>query len=300
MRVLVVAVVIAGCSGIGDEPIPVWLPADTIVGTLRPQIMQPPVPEAPRDVLRIATYNTYQGVEVDRVAPALLRDPELARVDVLLLQETEQVPYDEPSDAAALAAVMGMGYVYAPNSEAEDGTRGLSILSRFPVRDVEVMYLADAIELGFNNTSARAAVAVVIDAPSAPLRIVNVHLDVVLNIAERILQLRPVVFDQPSPIVVGGDVNTNDYVWSDPLIPLFPIDAAADTAQAPMLDAYMRELEYTTPTASLGDTWHGLPESMRLDAIYTRGVQNGAGAVQRELDHLSDHRPLWLDIKIQP
>jgi endonuclease/exonuclease/phosphatase family metal-dependent hydrolase len=79
------------------------------------------------------------------------------------------------------------------------------------------------------------------------------------------------------------------------------VDSVADTAQAPELDDYVRLLQFKTPTARFGDTWSGLPEDQRLDAIFTRGVEVGAGAVDRtdEVLDLSDHWPVWLDIVVR-
>ncbi len=286
----------AACDDADVAPV-VWIPIDAIDGPLRPDLAQPANPATPRDRFRVATYNTLKGLDPDALAPALLAHPALAHVDVWLMQETDR--FDDIADAARLAGALDMGYVYAPTSRMDDGTRGLSILSRFPVRDVEIMFLQSEWSIDLEETSARSAVAVEIDTPSGPLRIVNVHLDVAQNISERILQLRPAVFDTPTPILVGGDFNTNEYVWADPFIPLFPLDAAAETDQAPVLDEYMRAIGYDTPTSSFGDTWHGLPEDQRLDSIYVRGLATGDGAVERAIDQ-SDHWPVWLDIELRP
>jgi endonuclease/exonuclease/phosphatase family metal-dependent hydrolase len=146
--------------------------------------------------------------------------------------------------------------------------------------------------------AARAAVAAVIDTPGGPVRVVNVHLDVALNIPERILQLRPVILEAPDRVVVAGDFNTNDYVWAEATVPLLPLHAVADTSQAVALDRYMRGLGFRTPTAAFGPTWYGFPEDQRLDAIFTRGVEVGDGAVERALT-LSDHWPVWLDLEVR-
>ena len=297
MRVAVSLVVAASACTDADEGPAVWIPFDAIDGPLRPDLAQPANPVMPGERFRIGTYNTLKGLDDGWLAPAILGHPELAQVDVWLMQETDR--FDGIADAARLSVTLDMGYVYAPTSTMDEGTRGLSVLSRFPVRDVEVMYLQSGWSLELEETSARGAVAVVIDTPTGPLRIVNVHLDVAQNIGERILQLRPAVFDTPTPIIVGGDFNTNEYVWVDPFIPLFPLDTAAGTEQAPMLDDYMRAIGYDAPTSSFGDTWHGLPEDQRLDSIYVRGVETGVGAVERAIRQ-SDHWPVWLDIELRP
>lgn len=275
---------------------PAWAPADAIEGRLRPEINQP-APAARPGRLRVVTYNVRLGLEVEVVAPYFLSDPALSTADLVMLQEIDDDPAEGASDASQLAAALGLGFVYAPTYEVDGGTRGVAILSRFVLQDIEVMYLQEAPDL-LVPAAARAAVAAVIETERGPVRVVNVHLDYPLNITERILQLRPAIIDAPTPVVVAGDFNTNDYVWADGVIPLLPLDAVADTSQAKALDRYMRGLGFDTPTAELGATWNGLLENQRLDAVFTRGVPSGDGAVDRGLDD-SDHWPLWLDLDVR-
>lgn len=275
-----------------------WRPWDTIEGPRRPELVQPPAPAPPQARIRLVTYNTRLGVDVASLGPYLQADPILADADVVLLQETDGTFDAVPSDAARLAESLAMGHAYAPTIELEEGTRGIAILSRFELRDVEVMFLP-VLEETLLPESSRAALGVVIDTPSGPLRIINVHLDVGLNVAERIVQLRPAVVDAPTPVVVAGDMNTNDYVWAEGTIPLLPVDAAADTSQAAEVDDFMRALGYAAPTATFGATYDGLLEDYRLDAIYPRGVAARDGGVDRALE-LSDHWPIWLDLEVAP
>ncbi len=297
MRVLTPAAILAlglaaaGCSDAAHEPAPVWTPWDTIEGPFRPEVNHAASPAPGRDRLRVLTYNAWRGVDVDALAPYLLADhPELAAADLLLLQECDG-PDGATSDAARLAAELGMSHVYAPTWHTGAGTRGLAILSRFALREIEVMYLPDAAE-----PVTRTALAVVIDTPGGPVRVINVHLTPELNIIGRILQLRPAILEAPPRVVIAGDFNTNDYIWADETVPFLPLDAAADTSQADALDAYMRGLGFSTPTAGFGATWHGVLEDQRLDAIFPRGLPPGGGAVERALE-LSDHWPLWLDLE---
>lgn len=296
MRVLTPAAVLAaglaaGCSDATPGPVPVWTPWDAIEGPLRPEVGHAASPAPGRDRLRVLTYNTWRGVDVGALAPYLLTDPELARADLVLLQECDGQPDRSASEAARLAAELGMSHVYAPTWDTGGGTRGLAILSRFALREIEVLFLPEAAV-----PAARTAIAAVIDTPSGPVRVINLHLGAERNIAERILQLRPAILEAPPRVVVAGDFNTNDYIWAGARIPVLPLDAAAGTSQAVALDAYMRGLGFSAPTAAFGATWSGLPEDQRLDSIYPRNLVPGDGAVDRALDH-SDHWPLWLDLE---
>jgi endonuclease/exonuclease/phosphatase family metal-dependent hydrolase len=291
-----VACAVAGCSE--TDRVPEWTAWDAIDGTLQPEVQQIAIPAAPRATLRVVTYNVRRGIEVDDVAAHFASSPELSLADVILLQECTRGAGEPASDAASLAALLGMGHVYAPTGTGGDDTSGLAILSRFAMIDIAVLYLQDVVEVRtFDKVGG--AMRATIETTGGPLRVVNVHLDVPLNISNRVLQLRPAVLASPPLTVVAGDFNTNDYLWAVQTLPLLPLDASADTSQAGEVDAYMRGIGYATPTAPFGSTWGGLPENQRLDAIYTRGLFAGAGGIDRTIA-ISDHWPLWLDVGTAP
>ena len=286
------------CNDIDYDPVPVWTPVDTIDGRFRPQVQQVAPDLNPQGVLRVLTYNVFEGAEDKSIADYMLTHPDLAAADVIALQENEHHPGDDQSDAARLAGRLDMGYVFAPTGEdAEVGLKGMAILSRYPMQQIEVMRLQRRTEVELIDEASRAALAVTIETVNGPVRIVNIHLDVGHNIPERVLQLRPAVLDAPPPLVVLGDFNSNDYIWASEVVPLIPLDSIADTSQADALDDYMRTIGYETPTSALGNTWHGPGEEQRLDSIFVRGVVPGDRRVVRDLD-LSDHWPVWLDIAV--
>ena len=146
------------------------------------------------------------------------------------------------------------------------------------------------------DLSVRPRHRIALAATVAGVRLVDVHLDTRINIADRVLQLRPAVIDEPAPAVVGGDFNTNPYHWTAGLVPNLPANATVDTDQATLLDDYMRAAGYDTPTADLGPTQDAGVARLRLDALYTRGAVSGAAGVDRSLS-VSDHWPLWLDVQ---
>jgi endonuclease/exonuclease/phosphatase family metal-dependent hydrolase len=287
---VLIALATAGCSGVDDEPTPQWMPVEP----LGPELVQLTSPMKP--VIRVVTYNTYNGADLATVGEHLLLHPELVHADVIALQETVWPSGDPESDVAPFAAALGMGHVFVPLEQSPDGVHGLSFVSRFPLRDIEVMMFADYTGKDFLESDAsRAAISATIDTSLGPIRIVNVHLAVVTNIPERILQVRPAVLHPELPTVVMGDFNTNDYLWALETVPLTPLDATASTSQARALDSYMRAIGYATPTAGFGCTWQGYPECLRLDSVFTHGLASGAGGVDREIEY-SDHWPLFLDV----
>jgi endonuclease/exonuclease/phosphatase family metal-dependent hydrolase len=128
---------------------------------------------------------------------------------------------------------------------------------------------------------------------------VTVHLDTRMNVTQRILQLRPAVLDAPPRTIVAGDFNTNPYVWAEGAIPNVPAQTVAATDQGPILDDYMRAIDFDTPTAGVGDTQHVAGLGFRLDAIYTRALQVGTPHVAHDVGG-SDHWPLWIDVATAP
>ncbi|NVB76783.1 MAG: hypothetical protein HOV81_00175 [Kofleriaceae bacterium] len=298
LGILILIAASAACDNLDHEPVPVWTPPEEFDGPFGPEIEQVANPPAPGETLRLVTYNVLRGVDVDEDAEFFMRDPDLSKADVIALQEAQRPAGSLEADAAALAHRLQMGFVFVPTFDFDGELHGIALLSRFPLDDIRVMRLPDKTEVDTISPTAQAALRASIETTAGPVEIVNVHLDVALNMPERILQLRPAVIDEPSPVAVLGDFNTNDYIWIGESIPLLPLDAAADTSQADALDGYMRRIDYDTPTAAFGSTWFGFPENQRLDHIYTRGLATGAGGVVRDLE-TSDHRPLWLDVSAQ-
>jgi endonuclease/exonuclease/phosphatase family metal-dependent hydrolase len=289
---LVLLMALAGC-GTSLGPAGAWMAWEDIEGPLRPEVVPPPEPAVPGERIRVATFNVELGPDPEALARAIAADPDLARVDLLLVQEIEAYPGEPASRADRLAAALGMGHVYAPAREEGDGTHGLAILTRFALSDIEVMELPHA-DLG-SRSRRRIALAASIAAPAGTLRLVDVHLDTRINITDRIEQLDPAIPVAADRLIVAGDFNTNPYVWVEGTAPIPPADAVADTDQAPLLDDFMTAIDFATPTGELGATWHAGPFTARLDSIYLRGLTAGAGEVATDVDG-SDHWPLWLDV----
>lgn len=283
------AFLFCSCGGRSSEP-SVWIPIGAIDGPLRPEAGPPPAPRPPSSRLRFASYNVHFGEDVDGIAQALQKNPALASADVLLLQEIESHPHEGRSRSARLAERLGMTWVYAPARLAgEGGTHGNTILARFPIENAAVMRLPELL-------NQRSALAVDLRTrPDVVLRVIDLHLDTRLNIPDRLTQLRPAVIDAPPATVIGGDLNTNRYVWAAHGGPLLPIDAVAGTDQAPLVDEFMRALGFATPTSDLGATMRVVGFEQRLDSLFTRGVSAEPGAVERGVE-ASDHWPLWIDV----
>ncbi len=249
-------------------------------------------PELVARSLRVATYNVHME-SAAAIVHALRGNPQLARADVLLFQEIESHNGEGRSRAEAIAQELAMDFAYAPGYElGEGGSHGVAMLSRFPLRDVEV------IELPYYgvvvNSARRVAVAATFDIADQPVRIYSVHLDNRINPAKRRKQLAPVLRAADhfqGPVIIAGDLNTSPFCWVGSLLPI-PC-GLQDNA----VDQSARKHGFALPMAGQGATAKWL--AMRLDAIYVRGLQPGARAVERSV-RLSDHLPVWVDLSLEP
>jgi len=273
-----------------------WLDPSELNAPLTPEISTSmPLVPASASVLRIVSYNIKDGgVDPALIAAAFKANANLATADIIMIQEAEAFPEEPSTRISQLASALDMAWIYAPARPEKTGTLGDAIISRYPLEDFAVMRLA------FVPTKhQRIAVAGTLRIGDVAIRLVTTQLDTTLNITDRILQLRPVVIDLPSPSIVGGDMNTNPYAWQGNQVPLIPTSQVVDTDQAPMLDDYMQQIGFANPIAPLGNTEVKFGIASRLDAVFVSGLEPINAGVERDIT-LSDHWPVWTDVRIQP
>lgn len=236
--------------------------------------------------LRVVTYNVHRisGAELTR---AMLADETVRNADVILLQEVYK--HSDCSPACAVAAALGMYSMFAPGHGVPDGSDGVAILSRTPLHDAHVIELPDNFVM-FNG-GRRVALAAQTTIGGTPMMFVAVHLENRISVDKRRAQLAPVLaYAQATqlPTVITGDMNTSPFTWAAGVLP-FP------SAQGCWLEDLARSHGFETPVADSGPTTPYL--SMKLDAIYTRGVRVVNYGVESSM-HASDHYPLWADMLV--
>lgn len=293
--VCLIVMLLGGC-GLDMSSAHPWVPIEEVGGVLAAERVAPPMAGPLRslhvptsDPLRVVTYNVQYGPDPMAIATAIVAEPDLAAASVIAIQEIESYTSEGSSRAAQLAAQLELGYVYVPAREVPGGTHGLAILSAFPIVEASRMELPESAHL----TAHRIAVQVTLELPDgSPLTLIDVHLDTMLNTAQRIAQLSPAVVDAPETTVVVGDFNTSWVQWVGGSVPVLSSNGATD--QAPVIDDYMRNLGFATPTENSGPTESMFGLEQRLDAIYTRGTGVMFGGVRRVGP--SDHWPMWVDV----
>jgi endonuclease/exonuclease/phosphatase family metal-dependent hydrolase len=291
--------ILAGVRSVAPAAL-TWVVAAAVVACNHPKPRSPAVElrpnagaVAPRgQAFRLVTYNVHM-IKGEKIAAALRSDPILLAADVVLLQEVNSHPHEGASRACVAARGLAMHCAYAPGYGLDDGgSHGVAILSRWPLADLQV------IELPYHdvvvNSARRVALGATIRLAGTPLRLYAVHLDNRINPQDRKDQLAPVLDAadrQSGPVVIAGDMNTSPFVWGGNLI---PVPAGV---QDNRLERYVRKRGYDTPVVDSGPTHQYM--SMRLDAVYTRGMAASAHGVVSTV-RASDHLPLWVDLEVGP
>ena len=285
----------SGCLQLTDDGGP-WEATTTVTGALSIEHGPPPTARALATgcTLRVATWNVHFGEDPDDLAGQLAASTEIARADVLLVQEIEAYGAEPGTRSARLARALGMTWVYAPARVEGDGTHGIATLSRLPL-DATLVRRLPFFDQPLNPRD-RIALATDVVLGDARVQIVNLHLDVRLGPVDRIRQLHPAVNDIAERVIVGGDFNTNPWAWVDGILPLAATEAIVDQEQAAVVDDYLTGKAFTG-AVPVSETTMRLPAfQIRTDDLYARGLPVIAAGVEH-VDG-SDHWPVWFDVDV--
>lgn len=290
----VAAALLAGCVAQTDAGGP-WESAEDMPHDLVPE--QGPTPVgvgAEACTVRLASWNVHYAEDPEGLATRLRAATELARADVLMVQEIEAYPTEAASRTARLAAALGMTWVYVPARTQDDGTHGIAVLSRHPLEAIHVRQLP-FFEQPLRPRQRVATRAEVIVGEHR-LAIVNLHLDVRLGPVDRIRQLHPAVNDIPERVVVGGDFNTNPWAWFDALVPLAGTEAVVGQEQGAVVDDYLVGKGFASAIPIDAATMRVPGIDVRVDNLYARGLP----IVRAGVEHVdgSDHWPVWVDVDV--
>ncbi len=234
-----------------------------------------PVPDTSSvDSIRIVTFNVEFGRHPVRAAEMIDSVPGLKGADIVLLQEM-----DAPG-AASVAHALGLGYVYYPATVYPLTRRdfGDAVLSRWPVVSDERVVLPHRGRIMHTEREAVGVTLMVGGRERVPVRVYSLHLGTLGDVGPgaRRDQLRAVLDDaEPYPLVIiGGDFNSS----------------SAPNQALPR--GFLWPTKGGPRTALLGRIDHILVRGFVLpDSNFTgTGVNGGA----------SDHRPVWLVVKLPP
>lgn len=231
--------------------------------------------------LNLATETSFRKIwrELERVG--------LLQSDLFFFQEVEHYPDRDSLLIPRLAKHLGYDYLFAPAQRVgKNGAQGLAILSRYPLQNPKVVPLPRFV-LKVNNRC-RIALTATAATPLGAVGLVNLHLDTRINLRQRYRQLQPVLEASsrlPQASLIAGDLNTQDFLWVENLLPLPFLHRQV----RPVL-ARLKDNGYTTPFTRTGRTHAWAP--LKLDWIFLRELEAQARRVQKI--GFSDHRALWV------
>jgi endonuclease/exonuclease/phosphatase family metal-dependent hydrolase len=226
----------------------------------------------------------------------ILRDFEEAKgvwqADVWMLQEVAQPTDRVKSGMEELARRLDMYFLYTPVDPIDDGKRvsGLAILSRYRFAEPEILPLKQ-FDLKF-HTRCRVALGATVNAPSGPVRVVNIHLDTRINKEQRLEQIAPAIESAsgyPFPKLIAGDFNTANFGW---IANVWPVPFIQNQAKA--VRQFFERARFETPFVSGQATFKGSPIPLTLDWIFLKGLKTVSSGVE-EID-FSDHHALWVHL----
>ena len=271
-----------------------WEPVSAVSGALAPELGPPPAVarSAPDCTLRVASWNVHFGGDPDDLAERIAASTEIARADVLMIQEVEAYPGEAASRTQRLAQRLGMTWAYAPARIQGTGTHGIATLSRYPLADTAIRRLPHFDQI--LNPRDRNALSTYVVIGADRLQLVNLHLDVRMGAVDRIRQLHPAVNDIDERVLVGGDFNSNPWAWSNGIVPLAQTQAIVGQDQASILDDYLVGKGFVSAIGADLGTMRIPAYSIRIDNLYPRGLPLTAAGVEHVEG--SDHWPIWVDI----
>jgi len=220
--------------------------------------------------LRVVSFNVDFARTPYGVVEVLRETPTLRGADLVLLQETDL------ASTRWMANALGRSYLYVPSMRWHPASRqdyGNAILSAWPIVGSAKILLP---HLGRWRRSRRVAAAATICVGSTSIRVYATHLGTAAEIGpgSRREQLNTVLEDADdfTVVIVGGDFNSGGVA-----------EAAVERG-------------YAWPTRGRGST----KRLWALDHVLVRGAVALDAGVAPAATGVSDHRPVWAAIRLDP
>ena len=243
-------------------------------------------------MLTIVTFNTHFGRKVGKIAKIFETHSNLKKADVIFFQEIESHTKEGKARAEQIAERLGFYCLYAPARVLpKGGTHGIAILSKYPLLSHEVVPLP-FIKSAYRSRTRIAQIAEIL-INKRRVTLANVHLDVRVNVRQRVLQVAPVleqVFLRKNKyIIVAGDFNTTPFVWFKGAIPM------AVQSQKEHFALFMKELGFSGSSKKAGYSIRAGLLRLYLDAVFVKNMKIVEVSTEPKI-RVSDHKRLWAKI----
>ena len=242
--------------------------------------------------IKVISYNIRwrSGDDLQTLIKLLQEDPEIGGASILALQEVDRHKKrtGHNNTAKTIADALGMYYVWAappaakPNDEEETG---VAILSLYPLSDVQRIVLPH----DGPGRRRRVALGATVEIPDRRWRVYSVHAETRIKMGNKLEQYKAVIddlahFPAGTPAIIMGDFNTWEPNAGGKVRKLFS-DAGLKT---PFGDnsTFRRKVLF-------------VPVELKLDWVWLRGLEAASFGIDKKVE-VSDHFPLWTNVRMQP
>ena len=247
---------------------------------------------APPSEIKVISYNIRwrSGDDLKTIIKLLQEDPEIGRASILALQEVDRRKKrtGHNNTVKTIADALGMYYAWAappsPKPTDEEET-GVAIMSVYPLSDIQRIVLPH----DGPGRRRRVALGATVQIPDRHWRVYSVHAETRIKMGNKLNQYKAVLddlakFPAVMPAMIMGDFNT----WE------------------PNADGKVRKLfagaGMKTPFGG-NSTFRRkvlfMPVELKLDWVWLRGLEAATFGIDRKIE-VSDHWPLWTNVKIEP
>jgi endonuclease/exonuclease/phosphatase family metal-dependent hydrolase len=242
--------------------------------------------------IKVISYNIRWrgGDDLQALIKFLQEDPEIGGASILALQEVDRHKKrtGHHNTVKTIADALGMYYAWAAPPAAkptDEEETGVAILSLYPLSDVQRIVLPH----DGPGRRRRVALGATVEIPDRRWRIYSVHAETRIKMGNKLAQYKAVLddlghFPADMPAIVMGDFNTWEPNADGKVRKLFS-NAGMKT---PFKDnsTFRRKVLF-------------VPVELKLDWVWLRGLEAATFGIDRQIE-VSDHWPLWTNIKAEP
>ncbi|HEU5132734.1 MAG TPA: endonuclease/exonuclease/phosphatase family protein [Pyrinomonadaceae bacterium] len=242
--------------------------------------------------IKVISYNIRwrSGDDLKTMIKLLQEDPEIGCASILALQEVDRHKKrtGHNNTAKAIADALGMYYAWAAPPAAkptDEEETGVAILSVYPLSDVQRIVLPH----DGPGRRRRVALGATVGIPDRRWRVYSVHAETRIKMGNKLAQYKAVLddlahFPADTPAMVMGDFNTWEPNADGKVRKLF-LDAGMKTPFGGK-STFRRKVLF-------------VPVELKLDWVWLRGLEAATFGIDREVE-VSDHWPLWTNVKMEP
>lgn len=276
---------------------------------------------APQATMRIAAYNLERGFELEKQIRLFQKHEKFKDMDILLVSEADRgcARTEYRNVARDMARALAMNYVYGVEfvelprpgwPEGESCEHGNAVLTRWPIVNAEEIRHTESADWYIEPGAARdgreprlggrMAVMADITVNGRPLRVYAVHFDSGMHEhAFRGAQARQLAAHAaafPGPVVIGGDMNTFAYAAD-----LASGGTPNDSTVPALTDAGYADAHAAIKPHKRGTTRVEYGVRMVIDLIFVKDadIQDSGICPAKICDPLSDHLPVWTEIRLK-